>query len=36
LSAILMTRTLMNWVIGWKFVNNSDWLFLRKYPKKIN
>ncbi len=34
LSAIIITRTFMELVIGWKFVNNTSWLFLGK--KKDN
>ncbi|MCX6746214.1 MAG: protein translocase subunit SecD [Candidatus Parcubacteria bacterium] len=32
-SAIIITRTLLNWVIGWSWVNQNKWLFLRKKPK---
>lgn len=34
ISAITVTRTLMNTVIGWKFVSNSTWLFPAKKFKK--
>jgi protein-export membrane protein SecD len=34
LSAILITRTFMNTVIGWKFVQNNAWLFPKKNFKK--
>jgi preprotein translocase subunit SecD len=32
-SALLLTRTLMNWTNGWGWVNKLNWLFLRKKIK---
>lgn len=34
ISAITITRTFMNVVVGWKWVNNNNWLFLRKNNNK--
>ncbi|OGY42283.1 MAG: protein-export membrane protein SecD, partial [Candidatus Buchananbacteria bacterium RBG_13_36_9] len=33
LSALLITRTLMNWTNGWGWVNKLNWLFLRQKIK---
>lgn len=34
ISAITVTRTFMNVIVGWKWVNNNNWLFLRKNINK--